>query len=43
MITMIKIVHEYKLICHSVYEETKFKEAASFYEAIIKKNYDNVS
>ena len=25
------------------YKETKFKEAAGFYEAIVKKNYDNVS
>ena len=24
-------------------KETKFKEAAGFYEAIVKKNYDNVS
>ena len=24
-------------------QETKFKEAAGFYEAIVKKNFDNVS
>jgi len=24
-------------------QETKFKEATGFYEAIVKKNYDNVS
>lgn len=27
----------------SILQETKFKEAAGFYEAIVKKNFDNVS
>lgn len=32
-----------RILVFSILQETKFKEAAGFYEAIVKKNFDNVS